>query len=404
MTLRISDEKLLIERISPLERRYVSECLDFGFETSKGSVFSSRLEQAFCELLGTEFAIAFINGTATMHAALEAAGVGPGHEVIVPPLTMASTAFVALQAHAVPVFADVDAETFQIDPTSIRERVTEHTRAIIPVALYGLSPDMDAIMEIAREFDLVVIEDNAEAITNTYRGRQIGTLGHMSSFSFQSSKHLASGEGGMIATNDEDLANKVRRFNSLGYAGVGSRKGKISRLDIQDPNYSRHVSHGFNYRIPELCAAVALGQVERAKELVQRRVDVAELFMEAMADCNWLVPQKTPDGDTNSYWTLAVKIVNDDIGWHAFRDRFIANGGDGIYAAWKLSYLEPMFAAGCPVQHPSYRGTYQTYAPGLCPVAESIQPRLLQFKTNYWDWNEALQQAEILSRTIREFD
>ena len=139
----------VIERISDLERRYVEECLDYGFEASKGSLFSSRLERAFADRLGVDFAISFINGTATMHAALEAAGVGPGDEVIVPPLTMASTAFVALQAHAVPVFADIDPETFQISSESIRQRITPFTRAIIPVALYGLTPDMDSIMALA---------------------------------------------------------------------------------------------------------------------------------------------------------------------------------------------------------------------------------------------------------------
>lgn len=393
----------VIDRVSDLERRYVAECLDYEFATSKGSVFCTRLEQAFARRLGMDYAISFVNGTATMHAALEACGVGPGHEVIVPPLTMASTAFVALQAHAVPVFADVDPDTFQIDPSSIRDRITEHTRAIIPVALYGLAPEMDAIMEIADEFGLAVVEDDAEAITNTYKGRQIGTIGHLSSFSFQSSKHLASGEGGMIVTNDEDLANKVRRFNSLGYAGVGSKQAKITRTDIQDPNYARHVSHGFNYRMPELCAAVALAQVERMDELVGRRIDVAHRFLDVLGDCPWIVPQKTPAHCTNSYWTLVVKLEHPDVSWHRFRDAFLANGGDGIYAAWRLTYLEPMFADGCPVRHPAYRGRYQKYAPGLCPKAESVQPKLLQFKTNYWDWADAEKQADVLARTIRQF-
>ena len=392
-----------IDRVSEQERRYISECLDFGFETSKGSEFCTRLERAFARQLGMEFAITFCNGTATMHAALEAAGVGPGDEVIVPPLTMSSTTFVVLQAHAVPVFADVDPDTFQIDPASIRRRVTSRTKAIIPVALYGLPPEMDEIMAIARDHNLTVIEDDAEAITNTYKGRQIGTIGHMSSFSFQSSKHLTAGEGGMIVTNDETLANNVRRFNSLGYAGVGSRKGKITKTDIQDPNYSRHVSYGFNYRMPELCAAMILGQLERIGELVQRRIDVGRLFLEVTRECDWLVAQKTPDHCTNSYWAFAAKQNHPEVSWHQFRDAFLANGGDGVYAAWKLTYLEPMFAAGCPVKHPAYTGTYQLFAPGLCPNAEAVQPRILQFKTNYWNWDDAERQAECLRKTIRQF-
>ena len=393
-----------IERISDIERQYVAEVLGTQFETSKGSVMCTRLEQAFAKKLGVRFAVSFINGTATMHAALEAAGVGPGDEVIVPSLTMASTAFVALQAHAVPVFADIDPDTFQIEPDSIRERITPYTKAIIPVALYGLAPEMDEIMAIAREHNLVVIEDDAEAIGNTYKGRQIGTIGHMSSFSFQSSKHLTSGEGGMIVTDDEELAVKVRRFNSLGYAGVGSKKAKITKNDIQDPDYARHVSHGYNYRMPELCAAVALGQVERLDELIERRVRIGELFTDVVKDCAWVKPQLTPGHCTNSYWTFVLRLLHPKVTWHQFRDAFQALGGDGIYAAWKLSYMEPMFDNGCPVQHPAYKGKYQSYAPGLCPNAELVQPQLLQFKTNYWDWSEAEQQADILARTLRELD
>ena len=208
----------------------------------------------------------------------------------------------------------------------------------------------------------------------------------------------------MLVTDDEDAAIKVRRFNSLGYAGVGSEKAKITKTDIQDPGYSRHVSHGFNYRMPELCAAVALGQVERLNELVKRRMQVGALFGDAVQGCPWIKPQLTPDHCTNSYWTFAVRMLNPKITWHQCRDKFQALGGDGIYAAWKLSYLEPMFEQGCPVQHPAYTGKYQKYAPGLCPNAELVQPQLMQFKTNYWDWYEAERQSEILARTLRELD
>jgi perosamine synthetase len=393
-----------IERIAAQERKYVSEVLDTNFRSSQGSLMTSRLEREFAERHGVKYAISFINGTATMHAALVAAGVGPGDEVIVPPLTMSSTTFVVLQAGAVPVFADVDPETFQIDPRSIEERCTEFTKAVIPVALYGLAPEMDAIMEIARRRKLTVIEDDAETMFSTYKGKLLGTIGHMSSFSFQSSKHLTAGEGGMLTTDDDDLALGVRRFGSLGYAGVSATKGKITRDDIQDPGYSRHVSYGFNYRMPELCAAVVLAQLERAEELVERRKEVAALFQEVMKSCTWLVPQHTPPYCENSYWTTVARIEHPEVNWHRFRARFRELGGHGYYGAWKLTYLEPMFADGCPAQHPAYRGRYQAYKPGLCPNAERVQPRLKQFKTNYWDWTEAERQADILLRTIRSFN
>ncbi len=204
----------MLARISELERRYVEEVLASGFRTSLGSVMTGRLERAWAQAHAVDFAIAFVNGTATMHAGLLAKAIGPGDEVIVPPLTMASTTFVVLQAGATPVFADVDAETFQISPRSIRERVSEHTKAIIPVDLYGLSPEMDEIMAIAVECDLFVIEDAAQTMGSSYKGRSVGSIGHMGSFSLQSSKHLTSGEGGIVTTNDEQLANAVRRLTS----------------------------------------------------------------------------------------------------------------------------------------------------------------------------------------------
>jgi perosamine synthetase len=365
---------------------------------------ATRLEHAFAELVGTDFAIAFVNGTATMHAALTAAGIGSGDEVIVPPLTMASTTLAVLQAGAVPVFADIDPETFNLDAASVANRVTSRTRAIIPVALYGLPPDLDAIVRIADDHRLFVLEDDAEAVLAAIGKRRLGGIGHAGSFSLQSSKHLTSGEGGILTTDDAELAERVRRFNSLGYAAVGAHRGAISRADIQDPAYARHVSFGFNYRLPELCAAVALAQVERAAELVKRRVTAARMFAQAVDGVDWLSPQRTPAGFTHTHWTYVMRLATPLIGWQEFRRAFLEQGGDPFYGAWRLTYLEPLFAGGCPIHHPDYEGTYQDYAPGLCPVAEEIQPRLIQLKTNYWRQADAERQAEALRRTIESIE
>lgn len=400
-----------MERIGQREREYVLEVLDSQFRSSAGSNMTGRLEKAFADRIGVKYAIAHINGTATMHSALAAAGVGSGDEVIVPALTMASTSLVVLHANAIPVFADIDPNTFNIDPLDIRRKITPYTKAIIPVALYGLSPDMDAIMDIAREYNLAVIEDDAECFLGYYKGKVVGSIGHMASFSFQSSKHLTCGEGGMITTNDEDLANKVRRFNSLGYAGVGAAKGKITKDDIQDPRYARHVSLGFNYRLPELCSAVALAQVERMEELVNMRIKIAELYATAVDGCDWLTPQLVPEGYIHSYWTYVLKLETDmiDFTWYDFRKKYVELGGDGIYAAWLLNYLEPVFQQhafypqGCPAQCPLYKGQLQNYKICLCPVAESIQPKLFQFKTNYFDPDKAEFQANALAKTSRYF-
>ena len=392
-------------RIFGNELKYLQEVLAAEFRSSKGAMMVRNLEEAFARRFDSPYAIAFINGTATMHAALEAYGIQPGDEVIVPPLTMSSTTFAVLQANATPVFADVDPHSFQISASSITERVSSKTRAIITVALYGLSPDMDPIMEIAKAHGLFVIEDNAECFLGTYKGKMVGTLGDCASFSFQSSKHLTSGEGGMVITRNQELAENIRKVQSLGYTGVSATEGKITKKDIQDPNYSRHVTMGWNYRMPELCAAVALAQLEQIDELVGRRVDVAKMFEEAARGYDWFVPQAVGKDYTHSYWTWVARLKRQDVSWHRFRDRFAQNGGDGVYAAWKLTYLEPMFQTMNLLGRERFitAENRAKYREGLCPVAERIVPQLLQFRTNYWDMAAAERQAEVLRRTLQSF-
>lgn len=204
-----------MNRISDLEKKYVLEALDNQFQTSLNSVYTNRAEKLFAEIFESKFAISHVNGTATMHTALVALGVKPGDEVIVPPLTMSSTALAVLHNNSIPVFADVDKETFNIDPESIRQRITKKTKAIISVALYGLSPDYDPILEICKQYRLGLIEDNAECFLGKYKGRMVGAIGDFASFSFQASKHITTGEGGMLTVQNEDLANKARQFSSL---------------------------------------------------------------------------------------------------------------------------------------------------------------------------------------------
>ncbi len=398
-----------IKRIGEKEEEYVKEVLHSEFRGPRDTKMLRRAEEAFSKRMGVEYSVGHINGTATLHSALYAAGVRAGDEVIVPPLTMAATTMAVLQQDAIPVFADVVEETLQIDPKSIEKLITPRTKAIITVALYGLSPDMDPIMEIAKKHNLAVIEDNAQCFLGEYKGRLAGTIGHYSSFSFQSTKHLTAGEGGMVCTNDVDAADRVRRFSVLGYASVSAKAGKISKDDIQNPNYSRHASMGYNYRMPDLCAAVVLAQIERMDELVQRRIDSANLFMDAMRGCKWLVPQYTPEGYKNVYWGLAVRLVDAPVSWGDFRKKFMELGGDGIYATWKLTYQEPMFqemnfSGKEDIIKAMYKGKLQEWKTGLCPVAEKVQQQILAFKTNYWEWDRAEKQAEILKQTIAFFN
>lgn len=390
-----------MKRFSDLEKKYVLDVIDNEFATSKNSIYNNKLEAAFAKQFNAKYAIGHCNGTATLHVALMACGVKAGDEVIVPALTMSSTSIPVVLIGAIPVFADSDIDTFQISAESIEKCITPKTKAIITVALYGLSPDYDKILDICKKHNLSLIEDNAECFLGTYKGKLVGEFGDIASFSFQASKHLTCGEGGMLTTNNEELADSIRRLNCLGYAGVSAKQGKITRNDIQDPNYSRHITFGYNYRMSELQAACALGQVERIEELVKNRIEVAKIFDEIIAGQTLLKRQVEPTGCQNSYWAycLVLDTDNPEIDWYRFRDLFQKNGGDGYYAAWKLSYNEPAYQDILQPQE----GVWQKFDKNLCPNAEYLQKRLIQLKTNYWDLEEARQQAEILKKTIEEY-
>lgn len=393
--------KVIMKRFTDLEKKYVLDVIDNEFATSKNSIYNNKLEKQFAEMFDAKFAIGHCNGTATLHVALMAVGIQPGDEVIVPALTMSSTSIPVVLCGAIPVFADSDLDTFQISPESIEKCITSKTKVIISVSLFGLAPDYDKICAICKKHNLALIEDNAECFLGTYKGKLVGQFGDISSYSFQASKHLTTGEGGILITNSEELADKIRRLNCLGYAGVSAKQGKITRNDIQDPNYSRHISFGYNYRMSELQAAVACGQLERAEELVQNRIEVAKIFDEVIKGQTLLKRQAEPEGYKNSYWAYCLVLDTDkpEVDWYRFRDLFQKNGGDGYYAAWKLSYNEPAYQNILQPQE----SVWQKFDTNLCPNAEYLQKRLIQLKTNYWNLDEARQQAEILKKTIEEY-
>lgn len=391
-----------MKRIGDLERKYVLEVIENQFETSKNGIFNTRLEAAFAQRFGRAFALGHTNGTSTMHTALKALGVGPGDEVVVPPLTMSSTAIVVLHCGAIPVFADVDPGTLTLDPDAVRKVITDRTKAMIPVSLYGLAPDYDGLLSICDQHSLGMVEDNAECFLGEYKGKLVGQFGHFASYSFQASKHMSSGAGGMLITDDEELADKARRFSILGYATVKGKSGSLTKSDIQDPNFARHATLGWNYRMSELQAAVALGQLERLDELVEARCRSAQSFMDAVSEFSFLRPQEVPDGYRNTYWTcpLILETEQPEIDWYTFRDLYLKNGGDGYYAAWLPNYLEPLFQN----EAQGGQGAWQDLERGLCPNAEFAQKRLMQFKTNYWDEAEGRQQADVLHKTAREYN
>jgi perosamine synthetase len=273
---------------------------------------NKRFEESFAKKVGAKYAVTFNSGTGTLHAALDAVGVEAGDEVITTPLTVISNADVIFAQNAIPVFADIDPETLNIDPKDIERKITNRTKAIMPVSLYGLSCDLDPIMQLAKKHNISVINDTAQAHMATYKDQPIGSIADITSYSLENSKHITSGDGGIVVTNNEDYAQKMRKFGSLGYGIMKSTDGRVRILDksvFQDPNYKRHDAFGYNYRMPEVAAAVALAQLEKIDSFIKLRIDISKMYVDVMNDCDYLVPQKTPEGYKNTSWTCAVKYL-----------------------------------------------------------------------------------------------
>ncbi len=375
------------------ELKYIEKVLNSESWSATGGNWNNALEKAFCEKLGVKYAIAMNSGTATLHSALVAMGVGPGDEVISPALTVIMDSTATIHAGATPVYADVNYWTLNIDHEKIEKAITEKTKAIIAVGLYGLPPDMNAIMKIAKKHNLVVIEDNAQCISGEWKGRLAGTMGDMASFSFENSKHLSCGEGGILVTNNEKYAEKARKMAGHGYKHLRADEGRV-RLredDFQRPDYKRIDTVGWNYRLNEFSAAIALAQLERLDELVEMRVKSASLFKEVMEECDYLKPQYVPSECKHSYYTLGVRYEGEEsigVSWLEFRKSYISNGGDGIYGACALPYQEPVFEGKLF---------------GNCLIAEIVQPMLMQFKTNYRDMKLVERKARALEKTIEDY-
>jgi perosamine synthetase len=380
-----------------MEMKYVLEMLDS--ESIEDVSWTERLEAEFCRVLSVKYAIACNSGTSGLHTALVAAGVGPGDEVISPALTVVMDAFATIHVGATPVFADVDVTTMNIDPADVARKITPKTKAIISVSLQGLPADMDPIMKLAEKHNLIVVEDSAQTLLGKYKGKIAGTIGHLGVFSFENKKHMTTGsEGGMVVTNDAYLAQRARKFAGIGYKHLTAEAGRtcLGFSEVQDPRFD---TLGLNYRMPEVCAAVGLGQLERIHQLVERRQSCAAFFKEAVEGCSWLLRQAVPENYENVYYTFGLRYYGDcefGISWKEFYNKYIEMGGDGFYGACMIPYLEPVFKT-LVVNGVRYRH-------GLCPVAEETQPRIMQFKTNYRDLGIARGKARILKQLIDEIE
>jgi perosamine synthetase len=390
------------------ELLYLEKVLNSENWSSTTGTWCQTLEKNFASKFDSKHAVAMNSGTSTLHAALEAVGVRAGDEVISPALTVIMDSTATFHANAIPVYADIDPQTFNIDPDDIERKITEKTKAIIIVSLYGLPCEMDRIMEISRKYNIPVIEDNAQCFLSKYKNQLVGTFGAVSSWSLENSKHMSCGEGGIITSNNEKYAELARKVAGHGYKNLRAKDGqiKLNQSAYQDPNYKRHDEIGWNYRLSEICAAVAVAQLENLEQKVKLRKQVANLFINEMSECNYFVQQKVSDHCDHSYFTLGVLYTGEEkIGasWQDFREKYVEFGGDGFYGAWSVPYLEPVisdrkYVRRCPQ---IYSDVY--YKEGLCPVAEQLQPKLMQFKTNYRSIERAKEKVESLKKTINYY-
>ena len=390
------------------ELKYIKQVLEAESWSATEGSWTGNLEKEFARRFDANHGIAFNSGTSTLHAALEAVGVKAGDEVISPAFTVIMNTTSTLHANAIPVYADVLEDRYTIDPEDIERKITPRTKAICVVSIYGLPCEMDEIMHISNKYGIPVIEDNAECFTSTYKDRPTGTIGHMASYSFENSKHMSCGEGGMLITNDENLAKLARKVGGHGFKNLQADEGRVKlNLDVfQNPNFKRHDTLGWNYRLSEFLSAIALAQLENLDQIVERRVQSANKFLQAIENCDFLTPQYVPDYSTNSYWAMGFLYDGQekiDVSWEQFRKEYMLNGGDGIYGAWSVPYLEPLVSERSYVKRLPQIYKDISYKAGLCPVAEKIQSKMMVFKTNYRDMELADVKAKALVKTIEKF-
>ena len=274
------------------EERHVLEALRSGWISSLGQ-YITRFEQAFAEFCGVAHGVSVCNGTVALHLAMHALGIGPGDEVIVPALTFVASANTVHYTGATPVFADVDPDTWTIDPAEIERLISPRTKAIMPVHLYGHPAQIDVINRLAAEHHLWVIEDAAEAHGAAMNNRRTGSLGRIAAFSFFANKIITTGEGGLLTTNDAALAHRCRMLR-----------------DHSMPPERRywHPEIGFNYRMTNLQAAVGVAQMARIDEFIQRKRTIAQQYNAALANLPGVtLPVELP-GYTNVYWMYSLLI------------------------------------------------------------------------------------------------
>lgn len=274
------------------EVEYVSECVLSGW-VSSGGPFVERFEKMMADYCGAQYAVSCSSGTAALHLILLAYGIGAGDEVIVPSLTFIATANAVTYTGAKPVFVDSDPETWNIDPYKIKGSITPRTKAILPVHLYGHPADMDPILDVAKEHDLLVIEDAAEAHGAEYMGRKVGTIGDAGIFSFFGNKIITTGEGGMIVTNNERISERCRFLRDHGMS--------------KERRYW-HTSLGYNYRLTNLQAALGVAQLEKIQSIIYKKKNVSKNYEKCLKNIPGITLPPNMEWAKNVFWLYTILI------------------------------------------------------------------------------------------------
>jgi dTDP-4-amino-4,6-dideoxygalactose transaminase len=337
----------------------VVHCLRSGWLTTGMKV--KQFEREFAEFIGAKHALAVNSCTAALHLALEAVGVGPGDEVITTPMTFTATAAVIEHLGARPVFADCIPETLNIDPAQIERRISPRTKAILPVHFAGQACDMDAINAVARAHGVPVIEDAAHAIPTLYRGRMVGTLSDVTCFSFYATKNVTTGEGGMVVTDRDDIAERMRLMHLHGMS-----KDAWKRY-TQNGSWSYEIlAPGFKYNLTDIAAAIGIHQLRKCHAFHRRRLAIADQYDAAFADLPGVSIPRVADRDGHGWHLYVIQVDRDrlTIGRDEFIDRLIArNIGVSVH-------FIPLHV------HPYYRERY-TLRPTDFPNAWSAYERIV---------------------------
>lgn len=380
------------EELKLLNQALVSQNL-FGVDGNMVNAF----EKEFALLYGVPYAVASTSGTAAIHTALGVLGLNPGDEVITAPITDLGTVIPILSLNAIPVFADID-HTYNMDPQDVERKITSRTRAIVVVHLFGNPCDMDAMAAIARRHKIPLIEDCSQAHVTEYKGGFVGTIGDIGCFSFQQSKHMTTGDGGMTITSDRAYYERMKLYVDKGFM----RKGWGARA---------YGFHAPNYRMNELTGAVGRAQLKKVKKVVAKRQAMGSLLTLLLSDVPDLVPAPVTEGARSSYWLYPVRVKNVDL--EQFAKAMIAAGfwcaagytGKPIYLCSesltaKKTYGTSQFPFNSPYASRSYE-----YKAGLCPRAEETLTHLV---TMPWDesWDEAKihKAAAAFKETLRKLN